>query len=71
MEALQQMLQLEGWPLVEQHIKDEIERSKSRLLTCDLKEVIEHRARIKALNSVLLYIRDTINAGQEALAEQK
>jgi hypothetical protein len=67
MEALKNMMALEGWPIVEQFIKDRIEENKNRLMNCELKDVIKHRAKAEALNSVLLYIKTTVEEGENAL----
>jgi hypothetical protein len=61
------MIALEGWPIVEQYIKDRIEENRNRLMTCEIKDVIKHRAEVKAYNSVLLYIKTTIEEGKQAL----
>jgi hypothetical protein len=67
MDAIKEMTQSEGWEILEQFINDRIEENKNRLMACELKDVIKHRERVGALNSVLLYIKSTIEEGEEAL----
>lgn len=70
MEAVQYMLDTDGWPVIEKFIRERIEDHKNQLLRCPVEEITKHRERVEAFNSVLLYVRQVIDEGREALMEQ-
>ncbi len=71
MEAVQCMLDTDGWPVIEKYIRERIEDHKNQLLRCPIEEITKHRERVEAYNSVLLYVRQVIDEGKEALLEQQ
>ncbi|PLR84653.1 hypothetical protein CVD25_01055 [Bacillus canaveralius] len=56
-EALLNMLDSEGWKLVEKYIADRIEDHEKQLLHCPLDDVTKHRERHQALMLVIDYIK--------------
>lgn len=64
-EALQQMLDGDGWPLVKTFIDDRIKYHTDQLLSCRLEDVPKHRVRVETYNSVFLFIRDAIEEGRQ------
>lgn len=60
------MTESEGWLYTEQHILDQIEQHKGYLLDCkSWDEVLQHRAKVEALSSVLVHIEQTIRGDGE------
>lgn len=70
MEAVQCMLDTDGWPILEKFIRERIDDHKNQLLRCSIDDITKHRERVEAYNSVFLYIQQTLDEGMEALAEQ-
>ena len=65
-EALQQMIDGEGWPHVKDYIERRITDHRNQLMTCKLEDVTKHRAKVEAYSSVLLYVKDAIEEAQKA-----
>lgn len=62
--ALQYMTSVEGWVYLQQYIQSRIDDNMKKLLTCSgWDDVIKHRAKVEALNSVFIYINQTIEEG--------
>ncbi len=70
MEAVQNMLDTDGWPILEKFIRERIEDHRNQLLRCPIEDITKHRERVEAYNSVFLYIQQVLDEGREALAEQ-
>jgi hypothetical protein len=65
-ETLRNMTETEGWLYTEQHILDQIDYNKGRLQDCESwEEVLQHRAKVEALSSLLVHIEQTIRGGGE------
>ena len=64
-EALRQMIDGDGWPYVQNYIEKRITDHTNQLLTCKIEDVIKHRAKVEALNRVLLFVKDSITEEQE------
>jgi len=62
-EALRHMQGTEGWRLLEQYLRERIDDSRNRLMSCELEDVMKHRHEAKALEAVLIYIDQTIEEG--------
>lgn len=68
-DAIRYMKQCEGWQIVEQFMQDRIDDNKSKLMSCSIEKVPEHRAAAKALESVFLHINKIVNEGNEEDAD--
>ncbi|AZN43364.1 hypothetical protein [Paenibacillus albus] len=65
-QALRFMQDMVGWQIVEQHIRERAADRREQLMTCsNWEEVLQHRAGAEALESVLLFIEQTIREGNE------
>lgn len=65
-QELRLLVDMAGWQQVEGYIAGRIQDRMQQLLTCGTwEEVIQHRAGVEALESVLLYISDTIQKGMD------
>lgn len=65
-EALRMMMNMEGWQVVEKHVLGRIADHREQLMHCKTwEEVLQHRAAAEALESVLLFISDSINETEE------
>lgn len=71
MHAILELKNTDGWQIIEQFIKDKMEDSKSRLLKCELKDVIKHRSRYESFKQVLFYIDSLITKGKEQLKNER
>lgn len=63
-EALQRMIDGDGWPHVQNYIERRIADHTNQLLTCKIEDVLKHRAKVETFNSVLLFVKDAITEGQ-------
>lgn len=63
-ELMREMVDSEAWQCVEGYIKDRIEDHKKQLMTCQIEDVIKHRAKVEAYGSVLLHVQHMMAAGQ-------
>jgi len=63
-ESLQQMIDGEGWGYVQEYINERIADHTNQLLTCKLEDVMKHRTKVEAFNSVLLFVKDAIEEGK-------
>lgn len=70
MEVVRELTNTEGWALVEQFITSKVDDHRKQLMTCKLEDVMKHRHKAEALESVLLYVQEVITKGQEALETQ-
>ena len=59
------MLDTDGWQVVDEYLKQRIQDHKDQLMSCDIEDVVKHRAKAEALRSVLLYLQDIIDEGQQ------
>jgi hypothetical protein len=65
-QALQMMVDTAGYDLLEQFLLDRAADHRQRLMHCkSWEEVLQHRAEASALESVLIYIEQTIREGIE------
>lgn len=65
-QELRFLIEMAGWRQVEGFIAGRIHDRMQQLLTCgSWEEVIQHRAGVEALESVLSHISDTIKKGME------
>ena len=63
-ELMREMVDSEAWQCVEGYIKGRIEDHKNQLMTCQMDEVVKHRAKVEAYGSVLLHVQSLMAAGQ-------
>jgi hypothetical protein len=64
------MVDTAGWRDVEKHIRDRAADHRAQLMTCkSWEEVLEHRHKAEALESVLSHIKESIRKGEEEIAE--
>jgi hypothetical protein len=63
--SLQELIETDGWPIVDQFINERIADNTNQLLTCPAEKITEHRAMVKAFNSVFLFIQGVIDDAQE------
>jgi hypothetical protein len=65
-QELRFLIEMAGWRQVEGYIAGRIKDRMQQLLTCETwEEVLQHRAGVEALESVLSHISDTIKKGME------
>ncbi len=64
-QAIQNMTETTGWKIVEEYIRERMDGHKNQLMTCSMQDILKHRAEVKALNGVLLFIQDAIREGSE------
>lgn len=65
-QELRFLIDMAGWQQVEAFVTGRIQDRMQQLLTCGTwEEVIQHRAGVEALESVLLYISETIAKGMD------
>lgn len=57
-EVMNDLVQTDGWKLVETHINGRISHFKTQLMHCKLEEVEALRERVKTLESVLYYVKE-------------
>jgi hypothetical protein len=67
MDAIRQLTEMAGWPIIKDFLEDKIKYRKGRLMDCKLEEITEHRAYVKAYESVFSYVQEVIAKGKEAL----
>lgn len=64
------MAETVGFRDLEKHIRDRAADHRDQLMTCKTwEEVLEHRHKAEALESVLSHIQETIQKGEEDSAE--
>ena len=62
-ELMREMVDSQAWQCVEGYIKGRIEDHKNQLMTCQIEDVIKHRAKAEAYGSVLLHVQNMMVAG--------
>ncbi|GIO13543.1 hypothetical protein J19TS2_30980 [Cohnella xylanilytica] len=69
-ENFRYMTETVGWRELEEHIRGRISDHRNQLMTCATwDEVLEHRHKAEALESVFSHIQETIQKGAEDGAE--
>lgn len=64
-EAIRQMQQSIGWEIVSKFINKKIEQNKKELMSCLIEDVIKHRAKVKAYESIGVHLSGILNLIEE------
>lgn len=60
-EAIRQMMMTEGWTIVETYITQKQGYHREQLMICEtMDNIIKHRASIKVLHNLNVFLRDTV-----------
>ena len=61
------MMMMEGWQEVEEFLRDRIADNRNRLMSCEMVDVVKHRAKVEAFESVFIHIKEVIEEGDREM----